>query len=218
MSKGKTERLIGSDGKLVTVLFGTEMSGEQITESGWYKVKDKDENTGLPTDVPVGELVFLDDTTTLEAGDVVEKLEETEQGDITSFSLEIDRAEVDVTTLSDNVRRYRAGKVDMNGSLEGITTLGETDREGWVLNNFIRVVKQDGSNVDVSEVNDQPIYMKGYINKSVNGNTREAFVWARINLLSTSLGASGEDSQSFSSNFRVAPGDPDPTLYIREAS
>ena len=212
------ERLIGSDGKLVTITFGTQLEGigDAIPSDGWYRVDEIGGTTDLPTGAAVGKLVYLEEDDTLASGDKVTPLVENEQADITAFNLEISRAEIDVTTLSDSVRRYRAGKVDMNGSFEGITTLGETESEGWVLNNFIDVVKQNATGVTITDVDEQPIYMKGYIQKDETFGANEAFVWARIIMLSTSLGASGEDAQNFTSNFRIAAGDPDPTLYIRE--
>lgn len=214
---GTKEKLIGSDGKLVTVEFGDALSGtdDTIGEDGWYIIDSIGDPSDLPSGANEGELVYLEDGDSLADGDEVRPLNETEQADVTEFNIEIERAEVDVTTLSDDVRRYRAGKVDMNGSLEGITTLGETDREGWIMNNFIKTVDQEGTSVTSTDVADDPIYMKGYIQKDDRSGQKEAFVWARVNLLSTSLGASGEDAQSFSSSFRIAPGDPDPTLYIR---
>lgn len=214
------EKLIGSDGKLVTVTFGTPIEGpETITDAGWYRVEALAVASDLPAGLSPDELVYLEIGDTLAADDEVSPLVEKEQADVTAFNLEISKAEIDVTTLSDGVRRYRTGKVDMNGSLEGITTLGETDSEGWVLNNFIKIVQQatDGT-VQVFDVDDSPIFLKGYIQKDDAPGEKEAFVWAQVVLLGSSLGASGEDAQSFSSNFRIAPGDPDPTLYIREVA
>lgn len=214
------ERLVGSDGKLVTVNFSTELVGttDSITEAGWYRVQSKAESDSeLPTNSEVGDLVYLEEGS-LADGDAVTTLDEREQADVTGFNIEISKAEIDVTTLSDSVRRYRTGKTDMNGSMEGITTLGETDQSGWVLNNFLRVIKQTGNEVEIRQIDESPVYLKGYIQKDEGGTQREAFVWARVNLLGASLGASGEDSQNFSSNFRIAPGDPDPTLYIRDLS
>lgn len=212
------QRLVGSDGKLVTVTFGSSYvgDGDSIPADGWYRVDELGESSDLPDGLSVGELVYLKDGDDLADGDKVTKLEESEQADVTSFNLEISKAEIDVTTLSDNVRRYRTGKTDMNGSMEGITTLGQTDADGWILNNFIKVIEQNGSSVSVKDIDDSPIYLKGHIAKDEGSAQKEAFVWARVNLLGASLGASGDDAQSFSSNFRIAPGDPDPTLYIRE--
>lgn len=213
------ERLIGSDGKLVTVTFGAELSGpsDTIEDTGWHQITGKaSSSSDLPAGSLVGDLVWLEEDDTLASGDKVKPLNETEKSDVTSFSIEISKAEIDVTTLSDNVKRYRAGKTDMTGQMEGITTLGQTDAPGGVINSFIRIVKQSALGaVTVSEVDGSPLYIKGVIQKDDSPEEKEAFVWAKVILLGTSLGASGEDAQSFSSNFRIAPGDPDPTLYVR---
>lgn len=209
------ERLIGSDGKLVTVKFGTEVTAGALAEK-WYFVTGVANSTGFPAGIKAGDLVWGEDIT-LETGDKVKPLNETEQADITSFSIEITKAEIDVTTLADGTRRYRAGKTDMSGSLEGITSLGQTDKAGWVLNNFIKVgrVAANGE-MTLQQKDDSSIYMKGVLQKdNTTPGEQEAFVWARVILLSSSLGASGEDAQSFSSNFRIAPGNPEPTLYVR---
>lgn len=220
------ERLVGSDGKLVTVTHDTEATGDgiddldQLTSSdggGWYEITEIGSTTAFEEALSVGDLFWDDGTMTLETGDKVKYLLESEQADVTSFNLEVSKAEIDVTTLSDGVRRYRTGKIDMTGSMEGITTLGETDAAGWVINNFMRVIKQaTAGTVTVSEIDDSSIYIKGVLQKDSSSGEKESFFWAKVNLLGSSLGASGEDAQSFSSNFRIAPGDPEPTFYVRE--
>jgi hypothetical protein len=236
------ERLVGSDGKLVTVTYDDEVAGvvggDDLDElaggtsgdgagSGWYEITAIGAtSTVFDTDLQVGDLFWDDGSLVLDytgASDLdkAKKLIETEQADVTSFNLEVSKAEIDVTTLADGVRRYRTGKIDMTGSMEGITTLGETDSAGWVINNFMKVVSQSSAgatSVTVTEVDDSPIYIKGVLQKDTSGGEKEAFFWAKINLLGSSLGASGEDAQSFSSSFRIAPGDPEPTYYVREVA
>jgi len=227
------ERLIGSDGKLVTVDLGTALDGDGIqdldelaggtsgdgTGEGWYSVSALAETSALPSGLSVGDLFWDDGTLVPASGDSVQPLDETEKSDISNFSIEMNKAEIDVTTISDGVKRYRAGKTDMTGSLEGITEIGVTTAAGYVLNNFIRVIEQatDGS-VTVNEIDDSPIYLKGVVQKSTASGEKEAFIWAKVSILSTSLGAGGEDAQSFSGNFRIAPGDPEPTFYLREVA
>lgn len=227
------ERLIGSDGKLVTVELGTALDGDGTSTldelaggspadgsgKGWYSISALAETSELPDGLSVGDLFWDDGSLAPASGDSVQPLTETEKSDISNFSIEINRAEVDVSTISDNVKRYRAGKTDMTGSLEGITEIGVTTAEGYIINNFIRVIEQaaDGT-VTVSEVDDSPIYLKGVVQKSTVSGEKEAFIWAKVSILSTSLGAGGEDAQSFSGNFRVAPGDPEPTFYLREVA
>jgi hypothetical protein len=230
------EKLVGSDGKLVTVTYETAvegnvggddldtLQGDGTTGSGagWYEVVSRSDGTSaLAAGLSAGDLFWDDGSLVLDDGtgtaDSVRFLTEKEQADVASFNLELSRAEIDVTTLSDGVRRYRTGKIDMTGSMEGMTTLGETDAGGWVINNFMRTVNQaSAGTVTITEVDDDPIFIKGVLQKDVASGEKEAFFWAKINVLSSSLGARGEDAQSFSANFRIAPGDPEPTYYVRE--
>lgn len=232
------ERLVGSDGKLVRVTLGTELTGDgtdTVDElagglaasgagEGWYQITEiSDGTTGFPEGLAVGDLWWSDGTDVLDAGtgsdDKVKPLTETEMTDISSFSIEISRNEIDVTPLGSTFTMYRSGKRDMSGSLEGITTLGKTDSDGWVINNFIRSISQaSAGTVTVSEVDDAPIYLKGVLQKDTSAGEKEAFIWAQVILLSTNLGASGEDAQSFSSSFRIAADSDEPTLYIREVA
>jgi len=219
MSQEKT-RLVGVDGKLVRVTYGDTESGESVPNDGWYEITAKAESSELPDAANVGDLIYLEEDDTLAADDEVTSLELTDHCDVTEFSFDIDKSEIDVTTLCDNVRRYRGGKTDMSGSLNGITTLGLTDEDGWVINQFLRVVRQQadgngGIDYEVSEIDDSPIYLMGVVKEGIKPGEREAFVWARVTMLGSELGASGEDAQSFSSEFRIAPGDPEPTFYIR---
>ncbi|MFW6214133.1 MAG: hypothetical protein ACOC8L_14660 [Spirochaetota bacterium] len=226
------DRLIGSDGKIVTISKGSAYEGDNTQDldelaggssgdgsgAGWYEVSSKaGSGSAIPSELGAGDLWWSDGTDVLANDDAVIPFTETEQSDVTSFNIEMSKAESDVTTLSDTVKRYRAsGKVDWTGTLEGITELGVTDNEGWVINNFVRTIEQSSSgDVTVSEVDDSDIYLKGVIQKDVGAGETEAFIWVQIVLTSASLGASGEDAQSFTSNFRVATGGTEPTLYLR---
>mgnify|MGYP006275177421 CR=1 FL=1 len=229
------DRLIGSDGKIVTVTKATsdytgdgtqtvdELAGGSAASgdgAGWYEIATVAETSAFDSALSAGDLWWTDGSDVLETGDEITPLNETEQSDVTSFNIEMTKAETDVTTLADSVKRYRAsGKVDWSGSLEGITELGVTDNDGWALNNFIRTIEYTSAGaVTVSEIDDSDIYLKGVLQKDTTSGEKESFVWVKITLTSSSLGASGEDAQSFSSNFRVATGDTTPTLYIREVA
>lgn len=231
-----SKRLVGSDGELLTVTFGAALTGDGTSTldelaggasgsgagEGWYRIDSiSDGTTAFPAALAANDLWWDDGTTVLDAGtssdDVVSPLVENRQCDVTSFSLDVSRAEIDVTTLCDEVKRYRGGKVDMTGSMEGITTTDVTDADGWVLNNFLRIISQAAAGtVTVNEIDDADIYIKGRLDKTETSGEKETFLWARVNILGTSLGASGEDAQSFTGSFRVAPGNPSPTYYIRE--
>lgn len=229
------DRLIGSDGKLVTVSYDDEIVADGTSDldelaggtsgdgsgEGWYEVTEiSDGTSAFDSNLSVGDL-FWDDGSLVPAtgtgtNDKAKKLIETEKADIQSFSLEFSRAEIDVTTLSDDTKRYRSGKTDMSGSFEGLTTLGVTDETGYITDSFIRIISQaSNGSVTVSQIDDDPLYIKGVIQGDTSGGETEAFVWAKVTILSYSLSAGGEDAQSFSSNFRIAPGNPEPTFYKR---
>src|SRR6056297_192236 len=232
------ERLVGSDGELVTVTFGTALEGNVGGDDlddlvgggvgsgeGWYRVAAiSDDTSAIPSGLSVGDLFWDDGTLVLDDGtsqaDSVEPLATTQQCDVTSFNIDVSRSEIDVTTLCDGVMKYRGGKIDMTGSLEGITTLGVTDNAGWVMNNFIRIIEQaSAGTVTVKDIDDSDIYIQGKLQKDTSSGEKESFVFAKITILGTSLGASGEDAQSFSGNFRIAPGsttEAEPTFYVRE--
>lgn len=224
------EYLVGSDGKLVTVALGTELVGDGISDlddlvgggtgsgEGWYVITALAAASALPAGLAVNDLFWDDGTLVPATDDKVKFMTETEQSDVTSFKITIDRSEIDVTPLGFDYKVYRGGKRDMSGSLEGITTIGKTDAAGWVLNNFIKTIEQAAAGtVIVREVDESAIYLKGIIQKDASSGEKEAFIWCKILLLGTELGAAGEDAQSWSSNFRIAPdADVTPTLYIRE--
>lgn len=230
------EELIGSDGELVTVVKATAVNGNiggddldtlqgdgsAGSGAGWYEiVAISDDTSALPAGLVVGDLFWNDGSLVLDDGtsqaDSVSYLTETKRCDVTSFSIDVSRAEIEVTKLCDDTKRYRGGKVDMTGSIEGITTLGETDADGWVMNNFLRIIQQaSAGTVSVNAIDDSDIFIKGVLQKDTDSGEKEAFLWAKINILGTSLGASGEDAQSFTGSFRIAPGEPTPTFYVRE--
>jgi len=229
------DRLIGSDGKIVTITKGTsnytgdgtqdvdELAGGTSGDgsgAGWYEIAAIADPTVFDSALSVGDLWWTDGSDVLETDDEITPLNETEQSDVSSFSIEMTKAETDVTTLSDTVKRYRAsGKVDWSGSIEGITELGVTDNDGWAINNFIRTIEYaSAGTVTVSDIDGSDIYLKGVLQKDTDSGEKEAFIWVQITLTSSNLGASGEDAQSFSSNFRVATGGVEPTLYIREVA
>lgn len=228
---GDKERLVGSDGKLVMVSIGTAYTGDGTQTldelaggsaasgvgEGWYKVSSIASPTAFDEALSVGDLLWDDGSLVLETDDEAAPLSETEMTDITSFSIEISRSEIDVTPLGSTFTMYRSGKRDMSGSLEGITTIGKTNAPGWVVNNFIRTIEQAATGgITVTAVDDAPIYIKGVVQKDTSSGEKEAFVWAQVILLSTELGASGEDAQSFSSSLRIAADSTEPTLYLRE--
>lgn len=212
-------RLVGADGKLVKVELGDELDHmDTIDTDGWYKITAiAESDSDLPPELSVGDLVYLENGDSLSEGDKVRPLEETDLCDVDSFSLEVNQNEIDVTTLCDGTRRYRGGKIDMSGSLEGVFTLGITDVKGGITNKFFRIIKRaENADVTVHEVDGSPIWLKGVVQKESEESGREAFYWMQVQLLGYNAGAQSEDKQSFTSNFRISAESEEPTLYERE--
>lgn len=217
----QTKRLVGRDGKLVRVDLGEEAVGTAIDsegDTGWYLIVEKaEESSGIPEELHEGDLYWVDGTdNNLVADDKLKPLDETALCDVEEFSFEISQNEIDVTTLCDDTRRYRGGTKDMSGQLQGIFTLGETDQSGGMANKFMRVVQQDDDGtVEVHEVDGAPVWLKGLLQKPINGAKTEAFIWMQVILLGFSGGATGDDKQQFTSNFRISSQSGEPTLYER---
>ena len=158
-------------------------------------------------------LVFFASTTsatTPETGESVIPLTFTKMCDIQNASLEYTKGEIEVTTLCDAVKVYRGGLVDASGSLEGVTTLGITDEAGGIIEKFITTVKQLGdlSSVTVSRVNEDAVFLQLEVNKESTDGEDVAFYFFPATLLSYTAGiTTGDNAQTFSSNFRITTDD-----------
>lgn len=210
-------RLSGNYGKLVTVELGDAETSDPVPE-GWHKITSlAASQSSFYESLSVNDLIYSDGELSNGDGNEYAPLNETDKADVTNFSFDMSKEEIDVTTLTDDTRKYVAGKNDITGSIEGNFILGETDQAGWVINNFLKVIEQQdgGTSVTVSEIDDSDIYIKGVLQKDTSAEETETFVWAKITLTGSGLGATMDDAQSFSGSFRVAGGEEEPTLYLR---
>jgi hypothetical protein len=134
----------------------------------------------------------------------------TDMCDVQSWGLDMTKAEADVTTMCDNVKVYRAGKTDITGTLEGVFTMGLTNIVDGFQNQFVTIVKQDNSGVDpadyiISLAEGATVLAKLYVDKTTETGEAEGFYYVPISLTGFSASAGGEDAQTFSAPFRVAP-------------
>lgn len=218
----EVKRLIGTDGQLVTVQFGTEKEGdglEAVGTAGWYLITAIAETGSLfPQGLRVGHLMYLEADAVLETGDKAKPLTETIVAAVKGFNIDSSKAEYDVTVLNDSVKVYRIDtKVDHTGSLTGNVFLNDVTSDS-IIGQFWSVVKQaKAGTVVVSEVNSSPLFFKGITNKQGEGEDTERFYFFPCGLTSFGNGASLDGVQEFSSNFRiVASNEVLPALYERE--
>ena len=201
------EKLIGNDGKFATVDIGSALVATETLVAGeYYSVISVGGTTALPVGA-VALTVFKASAITLATGDSVYHISQTDSCDITSWTMSNSLAEIDVSTLCDTENKYRAGRGDTTGSLEGIYTIGTTDVTDGLLNRFSEITSQagEGGVVTVSAINGDPLVVLLYIQKDDSAGETVEFYIAPITLLSFDNGITGTDAQSFSTSFRIAP-------------
>lgn len=201
-----SKRLVGADGKLTSGSFGTAViAGAVLADGTWYRVDAIDASTVFPAGVVVGYMFRGDGTLTLVGDDVASPFEGTDLCDIQSWGLDYTKSESEVTTMCDDQKVYRSGKTDVTGSIEGVMTIGVTDLDNGFQNQFVTIVKQDGSTYDFFAAENQEFYVQLYTDKTTAAGEVEAFYFMPITVTGFSASAGGEDAQTFSSPFRVAP-------------
>lgn len=203
---GETKRLVGKDGEVYAATKGTlvEGNGSTALTDGYYIVAAiAATSSALPTGLQAGYVFKGSAEITPAEGDNVIPLTLTRKCDITNFSVEYSADEIDVTTLCDTQRSYRAGFTDATGTLEGITTINVSE---YLMSKFIPIVTQTGETVEVTEIDGETLIMRLVLNKqSAGGDVMSYF--APIAVTSYNIGATVDDAQTYTANFRNTPDD-----------
>ena len=203
---GETKRLVGKDGEVYAATKGTliEGNGSTALTDGYYIVAAvASTSSALPSGLQAGYVFKGSAEITPAEGDNVIPLTLTRKCDITNFSVEYSADEIDVTTLCDTQRSYRAGFTDATGTLEGITTINVSE---YLMSKFIPIVTQTGETVEVTEIDGETLIMRLVLNKqSVGGDVMSYF--APIAVTSYNIGATVDDAQTYTANFRNTPDD-----------
>ena len=203
---GETKRLVGKDGEVYAATKGTlvEGNGSTALTDGYYIVAAiAATSSALPAGLQAGYVFKGSAEITPAEGDNVIPLTLTRKCDITNFSVEYSADEIDVTTLCDTQRSYRAGFTDATGTLEGITTINVSE---YLMSKFIPIVTQTGETVEVTEIDGETLIMRLVLNKpSAGGDVMSYF--APIAVTSYNIGATVDDAQTYTANFRNTPDD-----------
>lgn len=213
-----TKRLVSTDGALAKATKGTVVvgNGTATLAAGWYVAKKVlAVGSGLPTNIEAGYFFYTAAVSgqiiTPAATEEVIPVTFTTMADITSANIEYTKGEIDVTLVGvDDIKVYRSGMVDASGSLEGITVIGVTDADDGIIQKFIATVKQkaDGSEVEISTVNDDAIFLQLAVNKESTNGEDTAFYFFPTTILGYSAGVTvGDNAQTFTSNFRITADD-----------
>ncbi len=221
------ERLIGEDGKLVRVTPGVEKVGDAVKTfdvhmggtagagKGWWKITaiaatGSIFTTGVTGTFRVGDLFKADGSEVMATGDKAALVTITDLSDISSFETSFQRDKVEVTVLADGVKKYRYGKADVSGTIEGAMIVGVTDQDEGMISRFMRRIKYPNTgNVVISEVDNGPIYIMGIIQKDeATSGERHQFAFMQIELEGYKMGAKSGERQAWSSGFSCIGDDP----------
>jgi hypothetical protein len=209
---GDGQKLTGDDAFLQTIVFGAEILGDGATPLpvGKYLVIKVAAVSGFPAaaesgdTIAAGYVLIVDTGVTIipETDDNVVTLTTTDKCDVTSWAMDFSKAEIDVTTLCDPIMKYRGGKPDMAGTMNGIFTAGISDDADGDLRQFITVVRQDGGDSYDIFTQEASIGLGFFYTNYITSIADQMFIIAPYELFGYSLGAEQGSAQSFASSFR----------------
>jgi len=214
------KKLIGSDGSLWAGQYGPALVAAEILEANRaYKIVAIDETASV---FPVGsEVGYLFDSGPLGAqvlatNDSCMLFDGKELCDVQSWSLDFTKAEVDVTSLCSQNKEYRASKYDdITGGLEGIMTSGITDLDGSMLNQFVTIIHQeDDTTYTISPKEGIEIFVQLFTDTTEESGETTGYYFSPVVLTGFSGSAGGDDAQTFSTPFRIAPSDVGLCYYV----
>jgi len=204
--------LVGDDG---TLYIGDGLEDEKtgngaaaLGTAGMYLITAIGAPSAFPSGMNVGDMFPANGTEVLKTGDKAHRLILKEAADITGWSLAVTKDQIDITRLKDRYKKFRPGKMDANGTVNMIFTLGVTDKEGGLVDLMIKTFRKSGNTVTVTDIEAKPLYFVGYTRKTETPRETEAFIFGQIHLYGISFGGQGNAAQSFDSSFKLTGADP----------
>ena len=168
-----------------------------MTSGSWYKIVAVSGTAVFPAGYVAGDLV-LGNGQTLSATNTAQLATFTSIADCNSFDFSFSADEVEVTVLTDSVKKYRKGKTDLSGTVRGINIITEMKKAGSILNRFLRTVSATAANVaTLSTVDGSDFYIQAYLqDDTTTAGETHAFLFGQVELYGYSLGAAIGDAQS----------------------
>jgi hypothetical protein len=107
------------------------------------------------------------------------------------------------------VSKYRPGKTDLGGSIEGITFVEGLADGTSILNRFLQIVNTTSANVStLNLVDTSAYYIKAFLQKDNSAGETVVYLAGQIELYGYNLGAAMSDAQSFTSSIKFIGNDP----------
>lgn len=200
------KRLTGKDGKVFLASKSAVVTGDgttKLTKGHFYVALNMlSTGSGFPANVTKGIVFVGDGTSAPKATETYIDLTLAPQCDVTSASVEFSKADIDITTLCDNIMKYATGMTEATGSLEGITTLGKSEP---FIAKFVTVQAQSSTGVITTTAqNDDIVIVVLELNKTDSTDADRALFFAPVVLNSFNLGATINEAQTFTADFRIA--------------
>lgn len=202
-----TKRLTARNAIVYNFSLGDEVSGNGTTslEKGkYYLITAMASTSGFPSGAKVGMTIVGNTTITPATGDKYKVYSTEKECDVRSVSLNFEAEELDIGTICDDINRYAKGMVDLSGTIEGILTVNKSEK--WV-SQFVDVVKQTSSAIEVTEQNDDKLLLDAVFNKLDNSDIPKLEFIAPIIVTSFETGVTRNEATTFSSNYRIAQDD-----------
>ena len=206
----------------VSSAFGTKAIGSTFYSVGAMSPTDTDDTWQEATthsafgELEVGEFFYNAQASTkaVISGDSWQLVTPTDMVDLSGWSLELTKSEIDVTVLADSTKKYRAGKSDAQGSAKFIFIKDVTDMEGGLANYFYKIATISSTGIaETSPLLTSDPYLLVYIDNTdtASGEYRLA-MFIQVAFLGFPITAEDDTALSVESNFRLS-GSLNPTIY-----
>lgn len=209
---GAKDRLVGADASLYKASFGNTVATGLMISGSWYKIITISGTTGgtFGSAIYKPEDLILGNGQTMNAANTAQLVTFTAITDCSGFDLAFSRDEIEVTVLTDQVKKYRPGKTDLTGTIRGINFISEMKQDNSLANRFFRMVSATAANVStVYAVDESELFGQFFIqdDTTTSGET-QAFLFGQIELYGYNLGAAVTDAQAWESSVRFIGNDP----------
>lgn len=202
------DRLVGSDALLTTLAFAAPATSGIAAAGSLYKIAAKSGDTVFPAGFEVGDFWIGDGSATFSATNSAALATASTVAEVSSFSFDISADEIEVTVLQDDQKKYRIGKKDVSGSIEGITFVTSLANGTSLANRFFKIVNVDDDSAStLHPVATGDLFVKAYLQKDDSEGETQVYLLAQIQVTSYNLGASVADAQSFTANVRLIGND-----------
>ena len=212
-------RLIGEDGHVHLGTIGTtkvgdssddfdDLNGGGVTSGGgfWQVVAIKTTSSYFTWTSPVvGDYFWNVGTGVMETGDTAVQLPTSNLTPAKGFSIDLTKAKVDTTVLTDVQKTYRMGKSDASGSITLIETVGSETISDKFMDR--QEITSAGVFTSMNRLTNTPLHFVGWLQDAYTSGETYIAVVGKIIIESKGIGIGLGSAQEYTSNFAIYAGD-----------